>query len=204
MNEIDFFNHMLERTKAAFLQSKTLEKYPNENWNYAICDTPIRKKTGIIFGLNWGGKDHNPQSKYPEAIKTRDWPFITHSEWYFKEFLHTTIDQLNYSNLCFFRSPSMNQIVKSDWDLAILLFKEYVEFIDPPWLLMLGKPVYLGNSYLTNKTTIKQTDINNRKNVYGYYGTLFNKYPIVSVPHPQARISTESRKDIWKQVIEKI
>ena len=201
MKEREFFNHMLDKTQKVFYKSSTFVKYGDKNWNFAVCDTPIQKNTGVFFGLNWGGKDIDTQSKYPDANKARNWNFISHSRRYFREFLNAEIEQLNYSNLCFFRSPEAVIIEKDDWSLAIPLFKDYVDYINPPWTLMLGKPNHLWNDHLSNHNTIKIWDSKNNKNVHGYTGLLFGKYPFGAVPHPQANISTKVRKAIWQSVV---
>lgn len=148
MDERQFFDHMLDKTRQVFHRSKTYDNYGDKNWNFAICETPIQKNTGIFFGLNWGGKDIDTQSEYPVADKKRNWNFVSHSRRYFREYLKTEIEQLNYSNLCFFRSPKVQQIEDSDWDLAIPLFKDYVDYINPPWTLILGKPNQLWKDHL--------------------------------------------------------
>jgi hypothetical protein len=200
MNEINFFNHLLDETKKVFLESETRKHNPNENWNYAICDTPIQKGKGLFFGLNWGGNDKNAQSAYPDAIKERDWNFINNSRSYFREFFKLEIENLNYSNLCFLRTPNAFKLHPSDWKLTIPLFQEYVEYINPPWTLMLGKPVPLWDHHLEPKSFFLVDDKKNNRKVYGYSGLLFGKYPFGAVPHPQARVSKEARMEIWKKV----
>jgi len=201
MTEIEFFDHLLDKTQKVFFKSNTFKKHGDKNWNFAICDTPIKKKTGIFFGLNWGGNDIDAQSVYPLAEKDRNWNFFSHSRNYFLEFLNTDIEQLNYTNLRFFRSPKVKQIEPTDWDKAIPLFQEYVDYINPPWTLMLGKPNHLWNDHISNHNTIKKKDNKTNRNMYGYTGILFGKYPFGAVPHPQAKISTETRKEIWQSVI---
>jgi len=201
MDEKTFFKNLLEKTKEVFLTSQTYKEHGEKNWNYAVCDTPIQKNTGIFFGLNWGGKDIDKQSTYPERIKPRNWNFITHSRAYFREYLGKEIEQLNYSNLCFFRSPKVHQLISSDWELAIPLFRKYVDYINPPWTLMLGKPNHLWEKHIENKNYKEFHDNKYNKTVYGYTGLLFGKYPFAAVPHPQARVSSETRKEIWKCVV---
>jgi len=96
MDEKTFFKNLLEKTKEVFLTSQTYKEHGEKNWNYAVCDTPIQKNTGIFFGLNWGGSDINTQSVYPEFIEDRNWNFATHSMAYLREFLGKEIEQLNY------------------------------------------------------------------------------------------------------------
>jgi len=202
MDERTFFNYLLNKTQIAFFKSSTFKKYGDKNWNFAICETPIQKETGIFFGLNWGGENINPQSEYPVSDKKRNWNFVSHSRRYFREYFNLEIEQLNYSNLCFFRSPNAHQIEHDDWALAIPLFQQYVDYINPPWTLLLGSPDYLEHEHIQNKKTITEWDSRNHQNVHGYTGKLFGKYPFGAVPHPAARISTEARKTIWHQVVE--
>lgn len=199
MNEEHFFKYLLDKTEAEFKKSKTFAKYRDKNWNYAICDTPIQKGKGIFFGLNWGGKDINAQTVYPKRDNKRNWNFITQSRAFFRNHLNSEIEDLNYSNLCFFRSPRIKDLESEDWNLAIPLFMEYVEYIKPPWLLMLGKPPKI----ILDKTDgwKKEHVINqsNSRKVNYYTGKLHGK-PFGGVPHPQARVSNEARQAVWKEV----
>ncbi len=199
--EEKFFYDLLKKSKEVFLTSETYKNNKNENWNFAVCETPIQRNAGVFFGLNWGGKNINEQSKYPVAMKKRNWNFVSHSRRYFRDYLGKEIEELNYSNLCFFRSPKVYQMANSDWELAIPLFKEYIEYIKPPWTLMLGKPNRLWEKHVENKESKPFFDKKYNKTVYGYTGKLFGKYPFVAVPHPQARISPESRKQIWQELV---
>ena len=194
-----FFYDLLNKTEEKFKASATRKKYPNENWNFAICDTPIQKGKGLFFGLNWGGDDINQQTVYPPKEKDRNWKFITQSRPYFKNYFKERIENLNYSNLCFFRSPDIEHFESSDWGLAIPLFREYVNYIKPAWTLMLGKP----NHLKTEIENFKRHEVINKSNnrrVFGYTGKLFGKYPFGSVPHTESQISSEARHAIWSIV----
>lgn len=195
-----FFYNLLDKTGETFKTSATRKKYPKENWNFAICDTPIQKGKGLFFGLNWGGDDIDQQSVYPPKEKDRTWEFISNSRPYFRDYFKERIEDLNYSNLCFFRSPNMRHFVSSDWKLAIPLFEEYVNFVEPKWTLMLGKPPSELKQYLTNYKRFDVINESNGRRVFGYTGTLFGKYPFGSVPHTESQISTQARQDIWKKV----
>ena len=202
-----FFYELLDKTESVFKNgSATHKKYPDENWNFAVCDTPIQHGKGLFFGLNWGGDYKNPQSAYPKKEKDRNWPFISHSRNYFRTYFNAEIEDLNYSNLCFFRSPNMKHFVKSDWNLGIPLFSEYVHFVKPSWALMLGSPppALKQAIYLQDLKEIELRDTKSNKNVTGYTGTLFGKFPFGSVPHPQARISKEARHAIWEKVTDQM
>jgi len=204
MENEKFFYELLDETGKVF-RSSPVEKYQIENsknWNYSVCETPIIKNTGLIFGLNWGGDDIDAQSVYPEADKERKWNFMSNSSAYFKKYLGITdIKQVNYSNLCFFRSPNVKYLKTADWDLALPLFKKYVEFIEPTWAVLLGKKgvsILKRNGHLTNLERIVVKGEKRRS--FGYKGILFNKYPFFCVPHPQAHISSEVRDSLWNQL----
>ena len=57
MDEITFFEQLRQETETAFQSSPVKKKQDSykRQWNYSICGTPIRRKRGVIFGLNWGG-----------------------------------------------------------------------------------------------------------------------------------------------------
>jgi len=200
MNGEDFFYDLLKKTEVVFKQSATRKMYPEENWNFAICETPIQKGKGLFFGLNWGGDNIDQQSVYPPKHKDRNWKFVTQSRPFFKEYFDADIEDLNYSNLCFFRSPDMNSFEGSDWDLALPLFKEYVDFVEPSWSLMLGKPPSRLNNHIKGYERHVVINESNDRRVFGYTGKLFGAIPFGSVPHTESQISTEARHEIWSKV----
>lgn len=205
-DEETFFYQLLETTKQAFANSDTRKKHPNENWNFAICETPIKRVEGLVFGLNWGGDDINQQSLYPPERREygRNWKFVTHSRKYFREHFDVEIEDLNYSNLCFFRSPDMKRFVPKDWKRGIPLFEAYVKFVEPSWCMMMGNPNPLKQDHI--KDLNRETVLNEKGNrkVYGYTGLLFGEYPFGCVPHPGAHISSNSRNEIWEKVMQKM
>ena len=110
-----------------------------------------------------------------------------------------SISNVNYSNLCFFRSPKIKYLTWSDWKLSIPLFKSYTDYINPPWTVLLGKTgveILDRFGYLNNISRIEV--FGKQKRTFGYVGTLFDKYNFYCVPHPQTRISTEVREKVWQ------
>ena len=87
MDDKQFFNYLLNKTRLVFHKSSTYKKYGDKNWNFAICETPIQKRTGIFFGLNWGGDNIDVQTIYPDLQKERNWNFVSHSRRYFRDYL---------------------------------------------------------------------------------------------------------------------
>ncbi|MEE9363691.1 MAG: hypothetical protein V3U92_13915 [Cellulophaga sp.] len=209
MSEEDFFNQLLVETKKQF-QISPVRNYQinnNKNWNYAVCETPIQKEKPIIFGLNWGGNDISAQTVHPEFEKEkRDWSFHNNIKHYLQDYLHiSNIEELNYSNLCFFRTPNTSYLKNEDWKLSFPLFEAYVNYIKPEFLILLGS---VGWSKLKSFGVIsneKKLIFNGiKKRSFGYYGEFLGAYKIGCVPHPQAHISSEARKFIWDAISYKL
>lgn len=206
MDNEKFFYKLLEETKAVFERSPVykFQKEHAKNWNYAVCETPIQQNKGLVFGLNWGGNDIGAQTKYPRFNKERNWNFMSSSAAYFRDYLNVNnIEEVNYSNLCFFRSPKIKDLKTEDWELSLPLFKKYVEFVNPTWTVLLGKK---GISILNNRgllSDLKRVEKKGAKNrSFGYTGLLFGSYPFYCVPHPQARIESVVREAIWNDLFE--
>ena len=197
----EFFKELLTETEKQFLLSPIYQKYSGK-WSYSVCGTRIVRSKGIIFGINWGGsEDSKPQLTMPtEKENILEYNFIRRSktnlekQWSldFKQF------NFNYSNLCFFRTPKQNYLTKGDYDLSLKLFKRYVDYIQPPWLLSIG---------VTNIDVLKEFSlISNLKEhsgcqnkFKGYSGKLWD-FNLFSVPHPGAHIKSEVRQSIWEEV----
>lgn len=201
--EQQFFNQLLVKTKEAFNKSPISEKQPNIQWNYSICGTPIQKDKGIILGINWGADgSHEPQSEMPDSEEAKNYPFIKRSKPFFKEYLQLDINSINfnYTNLCFFRTPKANDLSLSDYKISLPLFKEFVKFVNPNWIFSLGNSNYtklieMGELTLTKDNQFYDKD----QKHYGVSSNLWG-HSYFSVPHPNARVKTNSRNEIWKQI----
>ncbi|HET6568976.1 MAG TPA: hypothetical protein VFG50_13510 [Rhodothermales bacterium] len=213
MDEQTFFDHLRVKTQAAFDQApvKQLQKGLGRTWSYSICATPIRKNTGVIFGLNWGGggeEDRDPktgevyiyppQAKMPDGADIGSYPFVQRSAPLLNEFLGVQdISRLNYSNLCFFRTPSIAKLDDKDWEKSAPLFLEYVRYIDAPWLLMLGTSrlsIVSGLGLIENLS--KHTAEQNGRTHRSYSGRIDGK-PFMCVPHPNAQVPSVARRSLW-------
>lgn len=199
--EEQFFNELLNKTRLVYESSPVYKKHgANNNWHYAICDTPIQKDKGVFFGLNWGGKEHKAQTVHPSEDYERDWKLAKHANHYLDKHFNTGLSQLNYSNLCFFRTPTAKYLSYQDWQLSIPLFQEYVEFINPPWAIMMGNPKILNEKQFTNRKRLEFKAPNANRRSFAYVGLLFGKYPFGAVPHSAARCSPETHTNLWAQM----
>ncbi len=139
-----FFHLLLEETKELYKTSDVINK--NSGWSYSMCGTPIVKKQGLILGLNWGGGGtgelFNPQAKYPDGDEIKTYPFIIKLTPYLKDHLGLEdITKINYSNLCFFRSPKVQDLSEKDWEVSIPLIQSYIKYVDPTWIVLTSSNV---------------------------------------------------------------
>lgn len=202
----EFFFDLLNETKKAF-QNSPIKQCQEQlthlrQWNYAVCETPIQKNKGIILGLNWGGTDYPPQKNYPEAKKDRDWSFMTLSMPYINKYMGIqSIEEVNYTNLCFFRTTNISYLKDEDWEISLPLFEKYTKFINPPWILLLGNTGVIFLKRYDSLDKLKTLIVHDKiRRVIGYKGILFGQFQFFCVPHSQAHISTKDRNKIWEKV----
>lgn len=206
----EFYAEMLVKTDIKFKQSPVyeLQKSIGKNWNYGICLTPIASETGIICGINYGGgnDDFNfvPPQKMPSGKDITNYRFIKQSKSLLKKHLEFDFKNtnFNYTNLCSFRTPSEKILTIKDYELSLSLFEEYVNFINPPWILAMGnKNIEVLQKFGTIKNIKKHYD--NQNKFKGFSAKLWD-WNIYSVPHPMARIKGDSREVIWIKVTEEL
>ena len=139
-----------------------------------------------------------------EEIK--NYKFIKSNSTFLINYLHIDLEKLdfNYSNLCFFRTPKENNLTSGDYALSIPLFKEYVKFINPPWIFSFGITNFLR---LIQAREIKKEQFkkhpDNHNKFYGVSGKLWD-VQFYAVPHPGAHMSTNARLTIWKSITNEI
>jgi hypothetical protein len=198
MTETEFFEQLIQKTAKQYEKSSIFLK--GEKWNYSICGSPIQKGRGIVLGINWGADDnHEPQSEMPDGKDIPTYRFINRSKDLLHKHLNVSLEPVNfnYSNLCFFRSPAENDLKIEDYRLSLPLLKEYVEYIQPPWILSLGSSNVQKLSYFGLLTDL-QTFYDSQGKFSGNKARLWG-YHFYSVPHPNAREKSYFREEIWKK-----
>lgn len=211
MTEVEFFNELILKTKSAFNKSnvKILQNSKKQKWNYSVCATPIRKRQILLFGLNWGGNNHEAQATYPIDESIYTYKFIKQSFSYLSKFLKIeNLNLINYSNIVFFRTPKISNLVEDDWDLSIPLFIEYLQYINPPYALSLGVSSL---KYLKkNKSVWKYFNLNNleeikikgkSKIISSFKGKIYKNIMFYFLPHPQSHLSKNEREKLWRETI---
>jgi hypothetical protein len=193
----DFFASLKTKIELAYADSVT-------PINFAICDTPIQKGKDIIAGINWGDISKGPQTRYPEADKDRNWRFLKSSETFFIKHLGiklSELSQINYTNLCFRRTAEAKHLKPKDWDIS-LPFKQYVEYIKPKRILILGTSSINRLKKDSDMKVIKTHSVKDEKGTAKGYILEICGVTTYCLPHPGAKISSPAREEIWKRVFE--
>lgn len=198
--EEKFFFELLEKTKEAFKKSP-ISKKQEKGWGASVCDTTIKKGKPILAGINWGGDDdYKFQTEYPEDDKERDYVFLKKDPLLLSE--HIVIEEINYCNVCFFRTPKESYLIDEDWKHSIPLFEEYVNYIKPSYIIILGKtPIHKLWKY-SNLDKYEENSIGINPMPKVYKAKLFGKYDLYGLPHPNARNSSENLVELRKYVKE--
>jgi hypothetical protein len=198
------FETLLAKTEAAW------QDLPNRNeeWNYAISATEFRPGKGLILGINWGADDKG----HEKPVDSRDdydlpkYRFIAVARTHLERILNVNFEEdrfnFNYSNPCFFRSKRASDLTEDHYKLSIPLFEEYVRHIQPKWILGFGVTNY------TVMNRYRMVDQWNEAPGDGKaYQLFYGKYkgcPIYILPHPQARVPGERRRQLWDYLEEQL
>ncbi|MBI2279321.1 MAG: hypothetical protein HYU68_01310 [Bacteroidetes bacterium] len=136
----------------------------------------------------------------PDGSDISKYHFIQRSKQFLEKDWGLNISSINfnYTNLCFFRTPTAKYLSSDDYKLSLSLFKKYIHFINPPWLLSIGSTnLKVLDSFGALKNINQHYD--NQGKYKGHSGQLWD-YNIFSVPHPSARMISEARQTIWQTV----
>jgi hypothetical protein len=205
--EEKFTLELLAETKTKYEASDLfLNPKDGKRLYYSVCATPIQQGEGILLGINWGAdrnSQHRPQDRMPDNEDIKEvltYRFIQRSKPYLERYLNVNFTNinLNYSNLCFFRTSKEIDLIPEDYKSSLELFKKYVDFIKPKWIFSLGINNYkilTQFGYLTNPN--EYFDIEQKYR--GITAKLWD-YNFYAVPHPNAHLHEKSREEIWEKI----
>ncbi|MBP6872642.1 MAG: hypothetical protein KBC43_11605 [Bacteroidales bacterium] len=206
-----FFNHLKDETEKAYDNSpvKKFKLY------YSICGTSIKRGKEVVFGLNWGGsnkagENYEAQKFMPENKSDSDeYKFIKAQLPFFENYLQIrSVDEINYTNLCFFRSTKINDLKKDDWDNSLKLFDLFIKYINPERLIFASigtasvtKLFSLDSFHKIQEKSFAQGD----KIFTAYKGKYKNSIDVYTVPYPYRAggINNDTRHKIWDWLLPK-
>lgn len=210
-SDAQLFQRLLQRVRAAFERSdvKRRQESLDESWHYSICALPLRPGQPLLLGLNWGADRHarhTPQLMEPQRgafAEVQNWNFIRRSDGLLRRYF-APVQELNYLNVCPFRSPDTSCLTESDWKLAIEeFFLDALDALRPPRVLLLGASgaPQLGRFGLVTTRVVSVDD--NGRSVNAHVGTIRGRerrgIPFFALPHPNNKISSGARDAIWAE-----
>ena len=208
LEPIAFFSLLIRETEQRWSLSPISKKY-KEPLYYSVCGTSIKRNKGVMFGLNWGGSNkpgdqYEPQQSMPCDISDSDnYRFIHVQLPYLEEFLKiSSVDEINYSNLCFFRSSKISDLDEKDWDHSLELFDIFINYVNPEWLIFtsIGTARVAKLFSLSGFRKIQERSFDQGNKMFtAYKGKYQNSIPMYTVPYPYRAggISEETRYKIW-------
>jgi hypothetical protein len=210
----ELFQHLLVQVNYAFEQSdiKRRQKAIGRAWFFDVCGLPLRPGKPLLMGLNWGvdsSAQHRPQLVEPDASSfatVSGWAFVARSERLLQRYFHP-VRELNYLNVCPFRTPDISYLTDRDWQISIDNFlMDAIDGIRPSRVLLLGAS---GVSRLARlgavQTRVVAVDDNGRA-VNAHVGTISGRttkgIPFYALPHPNNKIGGAAREAIWSKAFE--
>ena len=194
-----FFYRLLDETKDAFYSSP-ISKSPFNTWGAAVCDNPIKQGAPIMAGIHWGGSSYTGfQTEYPSE-KNRNYTFLRNVPGLLKNHFNiNSIDEINYTNVCFFRSTHEEKITPRDWRNTINLFDKYVDYVKPSYMIILGRtPIEQLDKCLCLNDLVSVRVGETKKRYRVFTAKYKGLYPLVGLPHPNGKIQKKSLDDLWK------
>lgn len=205
----ELFARTLPKVAAAFRSSdvKRLQERLGQDWYYELCFLPLVPQQPLLLGLN-PGRDpagHTPQTQYPTDARyaeVMNWRFVNRSLKWITRHLGSVRD-LNYFNVCPFRSQSLADLTDRDWRLGIeSFFLDVIDFVAPSKVAVLGTS---GVHRLEAMNLTKSRDIGivskEGRRINARVGVVLGRegsYPFFAVPSPNNALSDADRDAIWR------
>lgn len=114
------------------------------------------------------------------------------------------IEHITWTNFCFFRSYSDQQLTNNDFHLTEPIFEKLLKVIKPKEIICVSKDLYnfLNNKNLLTNKKEKKIKINSKSEYIVVKAKLFN-YNFFCLPHPNFSATTLGRKECWDFCFEK-
>ncbi len=190
-----FLAYLLYETEkvheSSYIKKRILSEKKGEEWYYSVCGTQIFRGRPILIGLNWGGKGKFVPQRLEDYNKLgqdiHEYKFIKGINQRLKYYM--SIDALvntNYTNLSFLRSPNIRWL-DNDWEVTLPLLKEYINYINPPWILFASISKVYESKFKSIGAKISKeyfSFIQSNRHYSAYYGNIGNA-ALFTVPYPE-------------------
>jgi hypothetical protein len=203
----NLFQTLEEAARRAYADS-TISRAPDgTRLGWSVCALPLRPGVDLLAGLNWGGEEGTPSASEPGETAYEEvlgWPFIKATLPLLSKH-GFDLRRMNYVNVCPFRTQHAGRLSRLDWASAIAhFFIPALDALRPPRTLILGvsavdelrraKRIEGELRWMPEDTSTRGT----RGRIRGDHGA---SHLFLAVPHPQAHISWELRREIWTAVL---
>lgn len=213
---IEQFEDLLNEVKEAY-EISDLKKYcidNNKEWNYALLGSKFIENPILLIGLNFGASNEKFNPQTIEDLQNL-LPFckMTNNDLgnsfnrlknYMNKYENIDIENILWTNYCFFRSYSDKELTQKDFKLNEPIFEKLLENIKPQKVICVSKNLYdfLNNKNLLTAKDEKNIKINSKSAYTVVKAKLFN-YDFFCLPHPNFPATAIGRKECWDFCFEK-
>jgi len=151
---------------------------------------------------------HEPQTDYPQKrawLDVASYPHVKADRSRIEESALGPLSELNYFNVCPFRSNGIDELTDNDWRLGIsAFFNETMEFLAPPVALFQGTSGLekLREHGLADFRPVVVTRSNKRSTGFvGWLRTGTHQTPFYAIPRPRDLHSEAEKALLWNSIL---
>jgi ribonuclease R len=182
----------------------------SKQWTYSLVDGSGATSQPLLVGFNWGAgkngciepQDFDKEGSFlPPALEgsmARIRPYLI------KHLKTHSVEKMNQTNYCFFRSATENQITPNDLERCKPLFNKLITLLQPSEVVCFSSKLrdYLVSTKKVNinEDGIKQIGFKRGKGVATYTamkGHLESGTAICFLPHPNYPMPGPDRNQAW-------
>ncbi len=210
MTAQEIFDQCLNEAESVYRKSSIYQK----KFGLSICGTPIQIGKILLIGINWGGgsaSDPNIYStqkempsfgRFKEDYEKGDYKFLKRIQPFIEKNcgIEVSSGEFNYFNLCFFRTPNIEELIREDFSVCAPIFKTMVTNIKPEQIISLGtgNVKHLKDFFKDEFTCVENEEAKTITPHKICRGSLFS-YKFYSFPHTNAHhLSNEVYEKMWE------
>lgn len=195
----------------------------NKEWHYSLLGSKFIENPVLLIGLNWGAGTEARKNKetgikervdiiykpqtidgcenlpafHEMTINDLGSSFIRLKN-YIKEYGKISIENVTWTNYCFFRSYSDKELTAEDYKLTEPIFANLLDISRPRSMICVSKALYnfLNNQNLLEDKKEKIIKIHSKSN-YTVVKAKLHNYDFFCLPHPNTPATSKARKECW-------